>query len=179
MELMNTESICLSLIALIAVSPAYADDGYVGIGLGQSEINQGLFGEYGNAFKVFGGWRMHPHLAIEAAYLNFGNPSQNLFGIETQYEASAVAAWAKGLWPVSKNIDLFGKAGLAHWKVDETTTVFGFPPSKSTTNGTNFAWGLGVIFNHWEKVSMQLEYEDINSDLDTITLWSISALYKF
>lgn len=167
------------LVTLLVISRAYAIDGYIGFGLGQSEINQGFFGEYGNGFKGFGGVRAHPNLAIEGAYLDFGNPSENLFGVETEYEAWALAAWAKGLWPVSKNIELFGKAGLAYWEVDRTTTIFGSTPSKTSSDGTDFAWGAGAAFNYWEKFSIQLEYEDINAEIDTITLWSISAVYTF
>ena len=167
------------LLFLMAFSPLYAADGYWGVGFGQSEINQGFFGEYGNGFKLFGGVRQHPNLAIEMAYLNFGNPSEGLFGIDIEYEAMAVAAWAKGIWPVKSRIDLFGKAGWAYWDIERTSTVFGAPASTTTSDGSNFSWGLGVTFNYWEKLSVQLEYEDINSDIDTITLWSISALYAF
>lgn len=172
---------CLAglLLYLMAFSPLHALDGYLGIGLGQSEINQGLFGEYGNGFKIFGGARLHPNLAVEAAYLDFGNPSENLFGIETMYEAWATAAWAKGILPVISKIDLFGKVGWAYWEVEKSTTVFGLPPSKTSASGNNFTWGVGTSFNYWDNFSIQLEYEDINSDLDTITLWSVSALYTF
>ena len=167
------------LLYLIAFSPLYALDGYLGVGLGQSEINQGFFGEYGDGFKIFGGVQPHPNLAVEAAYLDFGSPSENLFGVETQYEAWATAVWAKGIWPVVSKIELFGKAGWAYWEIDRTTTLFGLPPSKVTASGNDFTWGIGASFNYWDNFSFQLEYEDINSDIDTITLWSISALYKF
>jgi len=178
-ESMVIKRVFLFLFTLTVFTPAYAAKGYVGFGLGQSEINQGLFGEYGDGFKVFGGVRLHPHLAVEAAYLDFGKPSQNLFGIETKYEAWAAAAWAKGLWPVGRTIELFAKAGWAHWEVDATTTLFGSTPSKTSSDGNDFAWGLGIAFNKWEKFSLQLEYEDINSKLDTITLWSVSGIYAF
>ena len=167
------------IIFLMAFPQVYAADRYIGFGLGQSEINQGLFGEYGNGFKVFGGVRIHTNIAIEAAYLDFGNPSQNIFGVETKYEAQAFGAWAKGLWPISPHIGVFGKAGLANWEVDAATTVFGSPPSKTSQDGTDFAWGVGASFNYWDHLSIQLGYEDINADIDAITLWSVSALYTF
>ena len=160
-------------------SPLYAADTYLGAGFGQSEVDQGFFGEYGNGFKIFGGVRQHNNLAIEVAYLDYGNPSENLFGIDTEYEAIAFAAWAKGIWPIKEKIDLFGKAGWSFWEIDKTTTVFGFPSQTTKFDGSDFAWGFGVSFNHWEKISIQLEYEDILSDLDTITLWSVSASYSF
>ena len=90
-----------------------------------------------------------------------------------------MAAWAKGLLPVGKKYELFGKVGWAYWNTEAKTTVFGSPPSKTSDNGSNFAWGLGIKANYWEKFSVQLEYEDINSYLDTITLWSISGIYSF
>ncbi|MEJ2142201.1 MAG: outer membrane beta-barrel protein [Gammaproteobacteria bacterium] len=111
-------------LSLLLSSPVYAVEGYIGLGVGQSEINQGLFGEYGDGFKLFGGAGINKNLAIEAAYLDFGNPSENIFGVETQYEARAIGLWAKGLWPVTGKTELFGKVGLANWKIDKTTTVF-------------------------------------------------------
>lgn len=176
---MKTKYFLIVLFALSTFSQAYAADGYIGLGLGQSEINQGFFGEYGNGYKLFGGVRVHKNLAIEAAYTDFGNPSENLFGVEVEYEAWSVGAWAKGLWPVSQHIELFGKAGVAYWEADETSTVFGLPPTKTSWDGTDFAWGVGASFNYWDHVSIQLEYEDILADIDTITLWSISVLYTF
>lgn len=174
------KKILSSLFILLAnLSTVIAADGYLGAGLGQSEVRQALFGEYGDGFKIFGGARYNQNLAAEIAYQDFGNPSENLFGVETEYEAWAVALWLKGIWPATSKIDLLGKAGLAYWEVDKTTTVFGFPPSTTSASGTDFAWGVGVSFNYWDKLSIQLEYEDINADIDTITLWSISAVYQF
>jgi OmpA-OmpF porin, OOP family len=176
---MNARYIIVLVFSLFIPAQAYAVDGYVGLGLGQSEINQGLFGEYGNAYKIIGGIRLHPNLALEAAYLDYGKPKENLFGVETEYEATAVAIWAKGLWPVTQKIDLLGKLGLAAWEVKETTTVFGSPPSTTTSDGTNFSWGVGAAFNYWDRFSIQVEYEDVNADINTMTLWSVSALYRF
>lgn len=168
------------VVAMLAVSSSgHADGGYVGLGVGQSEINQGLFGEYGDGFKVFGGYRAHPNFAVEAAYMNFGEPSEDLFGIQKEYEACAAAVWAKGLWPATRNIELFGKVGWAYWEAESYTSVFGSPTVKKSWEGNDFTWGVGVAFNQWDKFSIQLEYEDVNADLDTITLWSISGLYRF
>jgi opacity protein-like surface antigen len=176
---MNSRYIILLMFTLIIPARAFAADGYVGLGIGQSEINQGLFGEYGDAFKIVGGVRLHPNLALEVDYIDYGKPKQNLFGVDVEYEATAVAAWAKGFWPVTQKIDLLGKLGLGAWRVKETATIFGSPPQTTTSNGTNFAWGVGAAFNYWDRLSVQVEYEDVNADIDTMTLWSVSALYRF
>lgn len=176
---MNYKYLIPLLLTLLIPARVYAVDGYIGLGIGQSEINQGFFGEYGNAYKIFGGLRLHPNLAVEVAYIDYGNPKETLFGIDTEYEASAYAVWAKGLWPVAQQFELLGKLGLGVWDITKTTTVFGLPPSTTTSDGTDFAWGVGAAFNYRDNFSIQLEYEDINSDIDTMTLWSISVLYKF
>lgn len=168
------------LFSVFAYTPVYAADAYLGGGLGQSEINQSFFGEYGNGYKIFGGMRVHRNLSIEVAYLDYGNPRQN-FIFETDAEGWSVGAWAKGLWPVSQNIELFGKAGLAYWETEQTTTIFG-PPLTTSEDGIDVAWAVGAKFNYWDKVSVQLEYEDIEAGGDItsrLALWSISALYTF
>jgi len=174
------EKYFLLLLFAIMVSPqATAANWYVGLGFGQSEIDQGFFGEYGDGFKVFGGLQLNRNVAVEAAYIDYGSPSENVFGADTKYEATAVAAWAKGLWPVFSRIDLFGKVGLAYWEVDSKSTLFGFPSSTTSDDGIDLSWGIGTSLNYWDKLSIQLEYEDILADIDAITLWSISAVYKF
>jgi len=176
---MNPRYIFLLAFFLIIPVRAYAVDGYVGLGIGQSDISQGLFSQSGNAFKIIGGVRLHPYWAVEAAYIDYGKPEENFIGINSKYEATAVAAWVKGLWPVTQKIDLLGKLGLASWTVKETTTLFGFPPTTTTSNGTDITWGIGAAFKYWDRVSIQVEYEAVNSDIDTMALWSVSALYRF
>lgn len=176
---MNVRTVFIFLTTLGVFSPVQANGAYVGLGVGQSEINQELFDEYGTGFKVFGGFRTHPNLAIEAAYINFGEPSENLFGADREYEACAATIWAKGLWPITRNIELFGKVGWAYWEAESYTTVSGTPTIKKSWKGNDFTWGAGVDFNQWEKFSIQLEYEDVNTDLDKTTLWSVSGLYRF
>lgn len=176
---MKQKHYLLLLFTMMVLPQANAADWYAGLGFGQSEIDQGFFGEYGDGFKIFGGLELNRNAAVEAAYIDYGSPSENLFGAETEYEATAVAAWAKGVWPVFTSIDLFGKAGLAYWEVNSKSTLFGFPSSKSSDDGIDFSWGFGASFNYWDKLSIQLEYEDIVADIDAITLWSISALYRF
>lgn len=178
-QAMKSSYISVILFSLMTLQFLHAADGYLGVGLGQSEINQGLFGEYGNAYKVFAGARVHQNLVIEVAYIDFGNPSENLFGITKEYDAWAIGTWAKGIWPITTKFELFGKAGWAYWEIEEKTTIFGQQQPTHSSSGNDFTWGIGVAFSQWEKFSMQLEYEDFNTSLDTVTLWSISALYGF
>jgi len=176
---MNLRAVFILLTVLAVLSPAQARGGYIGLGIGQSEINHGQFDETGTGFKVFGGFQTHPYFAIEAAYMNFGEPSENRSGTEKEYEACAAAIWAKGFWPITRSIDLLGKAGWAYWEAESYTTPPGNPTVKQSWEGNDFAWGLGASFNPGKKLSIQLEYEEVNNDLDKTALWSVSGLYRF
>jgi len=176
---MNTKIVFILLTTLGVYISAQANEAYVGLGVGQSIIKNGQFDENDTGFKVFGGYRFNPNLAVEAAYLNFGKPGITTAGTKLEYEACSAAVWAKGLLPISRNIDLFGKAGWAYWEAKSYTTPSGLPTAKYKWKGNDFTWGAGVGFNQWKSFSIQMEYEEVNNDLDKTGLWSVSGLYRF
>src|SRR5438552_11769172 len=55
-------------------------------------------------------------------------------------------------------LDLYGKAGLARWKLNGSSPLVSAPFS---TNGTEFAWGGGVQV-HIGNIGGRLEYERFN-----------------
>ena len=169
------------LFGLMLIGPfsANAADAYLGIGIGDSYIDQDIFGESDTAYKFFGGLQFNPNFAVEAAYMDLGQPVQDFFGLREEYDVWAVALWAKGIWPVTKNIDLFGKLGLAHWEYDKTYQAGSLPPQTTSENANDFAWGIGISFGVGKKWAIPLEYEQISGDIDKAGLFSISAMYKF
>ncbi|KPL19987.1 MAG: hypothetical protein AMJ92_00605 [candidate division Zixibacteria bacterium SM23_81] len=180
MRVLSTVVLSASFLAGLLVSPAvFAADKYIGVGLGISEIEDSGFDSIGGAFKFFGGVRMHKHFAVEAAYMNFGKLEEDFFGIRGEYDLWELGAWAKGILPVHPQFGLFAKAGLVHWKLDATRTLFGFAPSSWSANGNDFAWGLGAAFNASAKFSVQLEYDQANVDVDKATLWTASGVFHF
>ena len=66
-------TIMLSLM-LLGSCNANAIDAYVGIGIGESYVDQGVFGEMDTAYKIFGGAQFHPNIAVEVAYMDLGKP---------------------------------------------------------------------------------------------------------
>jgi len=72
-----------------------------------------------------------------------------------------VAVYAVGFLPIPLPIvDIFGKVGLAHWKLDGNVSSLVSPGSLSS-NGSEFAWGIGVQA-HITIVGARLEYENFN-----------------
>jgi opacity protein-like surface antigen len=102
------------------------------------------------AYKTFIGYRIFDFLAVEAAYINMGEAEENTCYIFTQQDVDAFRAanggddppysagdcqdreWsarvepagfelsALGIWPVSENWELFGKAGVFIYDMDVT-----------------------------------------------------------
>jgi len=169
------------LLALMLVGPfsASAADAYLGIGIGDSYIDQDIFGESDTAYKIFGGLQLHPNFAVEAAYMDLGQPVEDFFGLREEYDVWAVALWAKGILPLTERIDLFGKLGFAHWEYDKTLIPFGLTPQTTSESANDFAWGIGISFDVGKKWVIPLEYEQISGDIDKAGLFSISAMYKF
>jgi opacity protein-like surface antigen len=180
MRVLSTLALSVSFIVIFLISPAtFAADKYIGVGIGISEIEDSGFDSISGGFKFFGGARIHQHFAIEAAYMNFGKPEEDFFGIKGEYDLWELGAWAKGILPVHPQFEVFAKAGLVHWELDATRTLFGFAPVSISAAGHDFSWGLGAAFNASAKISIQLEYDQADVDVDKATLWTAAGVFHF
>ena len=166
-------------LMLVGSFTANAADAYLGIGIGDAYIDQDIFGESDTAYKIFGGLQFHPNFAVEAAYMDLGQPVEDFFGFRTEYDVWAVALWAKGILSVSRRIDLFGKLGFAHWEYDKTTSFTGSFPSTTSESANDFGWGIGISFDVGKNWMIPLEYEQISGDIDKAGLFSVSVVYQF
>ena len=75
--------------------------------------------------------------------------TQTLIGGTTSTDARAFAAYGVGFLPLPVPwLDVFGKAGVARWKLSGDTNSAGtLPPSSFfgfSDRGTDFAWGVGA-----------------------------------
>ena len=183
---MKTILAFLIVLSVIFTSSGYATDKYAGFAIGPSTVGWSVFGESGNAYKIFGGARLHKNYAVEAAYIDLGNPNGDFIGLKTEYDMWELGIWVKGFLPVgkSKTTELFAKGGLVHWDIESTTSLSGFSSSTShhSDTGNSFGWGVGAIFNKWDKHSLQLEYEHTSIDFrgaKAAGLLSIGVVYTF
>jgi hypothetical protein len=70
-----------------------------------------------------------------------------------------------GFLPIpAPSLDIYGKAGLARWKLNGSYTssgVFGNYATEFSDQGTGFAWGVGVQA-HIGKIGGRLGYESFS-----------------
>jgi opacity protein-like surface antigen len=174
----NLKPLLLGLM-LMGSFTTNASDAYLGFGIGDSYIDQDIFGESDTGYKFFAGLKFHPNFAVEAAYMDLGQPVEDFFGFREEFDVWAVALWAKGIWPVTERIDLFGKLGFAHWEYDKTIQPWSLPPTTTSESANDFGWGLGIGFDVGKKWAIPIEYEQISGDIDTAGMFSISVIYQF
>ena len=162
--------ILLTVLALGAGS-AHAENGffYLGAGVVRNSLSDitsigGLPELKNTSWKAYAGVRPLDWLAAEADYIDLGSSSgTNAAGSSGTTNGNAFAAYAVGFLPIPLPIvEIFGKAGFARWKYDGSVT----PPQSSggsgfSSNGTDFAWGIGVQA-HVSMVGARLEYENFN-----------------
>jgi OOP family OmpA-OmpF porin len=176
---MKIIKVLLAGLLLLGLTNAQAANAYLGVGIGESFVDQGIFGEMDTAYKIFGGFQFHTNFAVEAAYMDLGQPVEDFFGFRQEYDVWATALWAKGLLPVTKSVELSGKLGMAHWEYDKVSQIGSLPPTTSSESSTDFAWGIGVAFAVNEKLMIPVEYEHISGDIDKAAMFSVSVLYQF
>jgi hypothetical protein len=153
------------LMALpLAVTVARADNGffYLGAGVVRNSLSDitalgGLPDIKNTSWKAYLGVRPLDWLAAEGDYIDLGSGSS----ASGHADGNAVAVYAVGFLPIPLPIvDVFGKVGLAHWKLNGNVNSLVSPGSLST-NGSEFAWGIGAQA-HISIVGARLEYENFN-----------------
>jgi hypothetical protein len=163
--------------ALALASAAQADNGsfYFGAGATSNKLNNIVL--QGNDFpnidstswKVFIGFRPIRLFAVEADYLDLGSsptvPGACIPGCcmlvctgAASSDAQAFTAYALGFLPIPVPfLDVYGKAGLARWKLNGND----FGSVVSSDRGTDFAWGVGVQA-HVSMFGARIEYEQFS-----------------
>lgn len=139
-------------------------------------------------WKVFGGWRVSPFVAIEVGYADFGKADGDtrIFGQDVNGKIAADAWFAElvGSLPLGEQGRVFGKLGIATVDAKLTTDVFpvplatGSPPQSSySTDSTDVVYGVGGELRFTERVLGRLEWErfDFEGGIDLV---SVSIVFQ-
>src|SRR5688572_1669531 len=169
-------------VLLSALSQVHAADGfYIGAGIGvatvRGEINTETLDTDDASYKAFIGYRFDAipviDLAVEAAYTDFGRPTQTLSGQDTRLKLTGPSVAGLLIFPLGP-IDLYGKGGWISWKSEASSGG-----STSSASGTDTFYGAGLGFYLW-KIGIRAEYERFQiKDIDRVEMVSLSALFQF
>jgi outer membrane immunogenic protein len=175
-------TLAAALLGSASLSQVHAADGlYIGAGIGvatvKDEVNTGTLDSDDTSYKAFVGWRFDVipliDLAVEAAYTDFGRPSQTLAGQNVQFKLTGASLAGLLIFPLGP-LDLYGKAGLMSWRSERSEGA-----SSSSGSGSDPFYGAGVGFYIW-KIGIRAEYERFQvKDVDRVDMVSVSALFQF
>jgi hypothetical protein len=162
-----------------AQSAQCADSGfYLGGSIGRSNIIKDDIGTLkldsnDTAFKFIAGFRPLDNLAVEASYVNFGKPSDQVAGVPVQADGKGVTAFVLGALAVGP-VDLFVKGGLINWN----TTVSTRGVNLSKDSGTDLAYGAGAQFR-LGSLGFRGEYEKFNVSDGKLNMVSVGVTWTF
>jgi hypothetical protein len=175
-------------LALSAGAGAARADGllYVGAGISDNkleDIGDSLSHIHDASWKLLGGTRPRRWLAVEGDYLDLGSHTDQYFGGtgSVHSDAQAFAAYAVGFLPLPiPFLDIYGKAGLANWRLHQDTNLAPGDFFHYSDNGTDFAWGVGGQV-HFGNVGARLEHESFSvantSGAKVISLDAVVSLF--
>ena len=180
--------ILLITVLALAAGAARADDGllYVGAGISKNKVqgitNTGVpFADIDKtSWKVLAGFRPIKLFGVEADYLDLGSQTNTFITqASTHSDAKAYAGYAVGFLPLPVPfLDVFGKAGLARWKLNGSAGSTVSPPPSFfafSDQGTEFAWGAGAQA-HIGNIGGRLEYERFRiPNTDDARVFSLSV----
>lgn len=200
----------IALAAALAVAtgfvgPARADDTemsgpahgpYLGAGWGRfnlkpqniSDVGSGLVditNSHGDAFKITAGYRFMPYLALEANYIDFGNPNSTFSssGSNGNYRvhASGFAPMGVATLPLGP-FEVFGKAGwlFSNNNVKVYLNQPGQQVIQTSHSSTDFMWGggVGVTFLRHLNINAEWDRVSVENAHDSDALW-LAAQWRF
>lgn len=145
-------------VALLLSAGAAAQTTLPGVYLGLDVGNADFGPTDDTAFKVYGGYQMHPNFAAEVGFSNLIDKSG--------FEVSGLEIDAVGFFPLAPQIQLLGKLGFARIDVS---------PGEDENE---FTFGIGLQYDANRNVGARLQWQRYTTDPD-IDLITIGVVFKF
>jgi OOP family OmpA-OmpF porin len=181
------------LASCLALSFQAAAQGFLGGGIGQSDIDEsivrglidsGAADGKDTGWKIFGGYMVSPYFGLELAYVDLGDVAYS--GAFRGFAVSDGRLRLSGLniagllsYPATRQFSVFGKLGLFLGEAKFGDTIGGVPSSGSDET-TDVSFGLGAAFDFTRNLGMRAEWEQFRfEDGDSADLFSVSVVLRF
>lgn len=170
------KAILATALLLASTATMAADNGiYLGASIGDAniDIDQGLaqVDSDDTGWKFIAGIRPLDWFAVEASYVNFGEPEDGPLAAN----ADGISAFGVFFLPVGP-VDVFAKGGLISF--DTSIEVDGLGDIYRE-DGTDLAYGVGVQFRLLS-LAVRAEYEKFDiDDVEDANMLSIGVTYTF
>jgi hypothetical protein len=156
---------------------------YIGAGLGQFNVEVddlddaantvSEFDEDDTSWKIFGGWRFNPYIAVELDYIDFGGPSSG----GTEIAVKGFAPYLVGTLPLGI-FELFAQVGYYFYDFDVESSSNAIDDFSDSSEDLVYGAGIGLVL--FEHLDARLTYEilDAGDADDANALW-LSGAWRF
>jgi OmpA-OmpF porin, OOP family len=157
--------------ALLFSGQAYSQAGdrgwYLGGSIGQAELKDWCEGvtvscdKKDNTWRLFGGYQINPHFAVELGYADLGGTTISGGAVSASADTTAWDLVGIAGIPFGR-FSAYGKLGAYRGKLDASSTVaaFGFSSTGSASESTtDVTYGLGVKFDITRSFSVRGEWQ--------------------
>lgn len=146
-----------------------------------------------NKWRLQGGYRFNPYVAVEAGYIDFGKTkySASYSGGSAQGSLKAGGVDVVGLLslPVNDSFSVFGKAGVVAAKVESSLTA-GAPASLASGSDSEHVTrpllGVGALYKLTDNIDLRADYDHVSGLGKTdktgkmdANLFSLGVAYNF
>lgn len=179
---MKKTALILAIGTLISASAMAADDFYAGANIGRGKLEA----DAGNGFNisktdtswdVFGGVKLNPNFAAEIGYRDLGDAKFSESGVNGKLSATAMQVSALGILPISNEVEVFGRLGLAHIKGKSEFSGAGLSIRDSESKN-RAVMGIGAKYNLSKDFSLRTEYTSY-AKIDDVRLSNLSVGAQF
>lgn len=157
-----TASVCAVMSANAALPAGLYVNGQIGYAdtgvKSQVKSHSPDFANNGLAGRIAIGYKVTPNFAFELGYLQLSEGKSNFPPNLTLYNKQhAIDVDAKGILPITSNVNIYGKLGVAYLTTDlkENTKLAGFPPTSTDLNQIQ-----GIAKHQWApEVAIGMGYD--------------------
>ena len=138
------------------------------------------------------GYAFNGYVGIEAAYYDFGeitgrieadsfDPDELADAVSAVFPAAPHGGALQGRlgWPFSDEFSIGARAGIMFWNSDETARLVSGDSgsAKSSEDGSDFVWGIDLVWQHWSHFGLTLEMNRVEADDPALSV-DIGLLWK-
>jgi len=184
---MNKIALAAALLALAtSASAQLTNKAYIGGAFGASNVAVDCGFPYScdnddTGYKIYGGYKVHPQIAIEGGYIDFGksNISAGSFGLGS-IAVDAFLVNAAGRLPFTRELTGVGRLGLAFVDTKVSgSTYYG----NRTDSATNVYCGLGLEYSFNKNLrgtaSADFTTGEVSGNEGSVRLLSLGVRYDF
>jgi len=150
---------------------------YIGANLGNAEYDKA--NDSSATFGIFGGIHINEVLAVDFGWADLGEASQ---GTDYKAEVSVLQVAMLGKLPVSTDLSLFGKIGLARWTYDFSSTSL-----SGSDDDINVYFGVGADYHILNRSAVRFTVDfynmkptiaNVTRPRENISLFSIGYIFQ-